>query len=100
MRVRIGHNRLEASKACVPTWGVDVGAPGGDLEQMEVERMLCQLKGSEKYCETGRGICCRSCREFPVCDKSCLNSPDRCGYAATEAPYRFVPTPRPRNTGR
>lgn len=62
--------------------------------------MLCQLKGSEKYCETGRGICSRSCREFPVCDKSCLNRPDRCGYAATETPYRFVPAPRPRKTGR
>lgn len=62
--------------------------------------MLCQLKGSEKYCETGRGICCRSCREFPVCDKSCLNSPDRCGYAAADLPWRMMPSPQAKKAGR
>ena len=37
--------------------------------------MQCLLKGSEKYCETGRGICCQSCMEYGTCDKACLNDP-------------------------
>ena len=57
--------------------------------------MLCQLKGSEKYCETGRGICCHFCREFPVCEKSCLNAPDRCGYAAADPVSFVLPVPKP-----
>ena len=31
--------------------------------------MQCLLKGSEKYCETGRGICCQSCMEYETCEK-------------------------------
>lgn len=56
--------------------------------------MHCQLKGSEKYCETGRGICCSSCADHDGCDKACLNDPGRCGYAGeTPEPYTLpVPT--------
>lgn len=57
--------------------------------------MLCQLKGSDKYCETGRGICCASCGDRKGCDKVCLNAPDRCVYA-DETPASFVlPVPKP-----
>lgn len=51
--------------------------------------MQCQLKGSEKYCETGRGVCCQSCMEYGTCEKACLNDPDRCGYAG-EKPSNYV----------
>ncbi len=60
--------------------------------------MQCLLKGSEQYCETGRGICCASCREREDCDN--LNAPSRCGYAAEEPACRMVPAPRPRKTWR
>ena len=57
--------------------------------------MQCLLKGSEKYCETGRGICCQSCMEYGTCEKACLNDPGRCGYAG-EKPASFVlPVPKP-----
>ena len=57
--------------------------------------MQCQLKGSEKYCETGRGICCQSCMEYGTCEKACLNDPGRCGYAG-QAPASFMlPVPKP-----
>lgn len=57
--------------------------------------MHCLLKGSEKYCETGRGICCASCGGRDACDKVCLNDPGRCGYAG-ERPASFVlPVPKP-----
>lgn len=57
--------------------------------------MQCQLKGSEKYCETGHGICCASCADREACDKACLNDPDRCRCAA-ETPINYVlPVPRP-----
>ena len=57
--------------------------------------MQCLLKGSEKYCENGRGICCQSCMEYGTCDKSCLNDPGRCGYAG-QAPASFMlPVPKP-----
>lgn len=52
--------------------------------------MQCLLKGSEKYCETGHGICCQSCMEYGTCEKACLNDPRHCGYAG------FVhPVPKP-----
>lgn len=57
--------------------------------------MRCALKGSEKYCETGRGICCASCAERQICDKVCLNSPERCGYAEKAPACRVLPAPRP-----
>lgn len=47
--------------------------------------MQCLLKGSEKYCETGRGICCQSCMEYGTCEKACLNDPRHCGYAGEKA---------------
>ena len=57
--------------------------------------MQCLLKGSEKYCETGRGICCASCGDRDGCDKVCLNDPSRCGCAG-EPPANFVlPVPKP-----
>lgn len=52
--------------------------------------MQCLLKGSEKYCETGRGICCQSCMEYGICEKACLNDPRHCGYAG-QAPASFTP---------
>lgn len=57
--------------------------------------MQCQLKGSEKYCETGRGICCQSCIEYGTCDKACLNDPGRCGYAAASPASFIPPVPKP-----
>ena len=62
--------------------------------------MRCQLKGSEQYCRTGRGICCASCGDHDECDRACLNEPGRCGYAAAEVFGQFVPVPRPKKTGR
>lgn len=52
--------------------------------------MHCQLKGSEKYGETGRGICCSSCADHDGCDKACLNDPGRCGCAG-ETPASYAP---------
>lgn len=43
--------------------------------------MRCLLKGSEHYCETGAGICCRDCPDAADCKKACANAPGRCGYA-------------------
>lgn len=44
-------------------------------------RLMCRLRGSDEYCVIGRGICCASCGIVDECDKACLNSPSRCGYA-------------------
>lgn len=61
--------------------------------------MQCLLKGSKKYRETGRGICCQSCMEYGTCEKACLNDPRHCGYAG-ERPAGFVhPVPKPRKGG-
>ena len=57
--------------------------------------MRCLLKGSEKYCETGRGICCASCRSRNGCDMACLNDPGRCGYAVEVPASRVPPVPVP-----
>lgn len=61
--------------------------------------MLCQLKGSEKYCETGHGTCCQSCMECGTCDKVCLNDPERCRYAVASVPIRCVPAQKSRKGG-
>ena len=57
--------------------------------------MQCLLKGSEKYCETGRGICCQSCMEYGTCEKACLNDPRHCGYAGEKPASSFHPVPKP-----
>ena len=44
-------------------------------------RLMCRLKGSDEYCEIGRGLCCTACGAAPECPKACLNSPISCGYA-------------------
>ena len=53
--------------------------------------MQCRLKGSEKYCETGRGICCQSCIEYGTCEKACLNDPGHCGYAGEKSATYTLP---------
>lgn len=55
--------------------------------------MRCGLRGSESYCEFGKGICCRSCERAAACEKACLNDPGRCGYR-TEIPAGYVPPER------
>ena len=55
--------------------------------------MRCQLKGSEQYCRTGRGICCASCGDHDTCERACLNDPGRCGYAGEDAAIRMIPAP-------
>ena len=55
--------------------------------------MQCLLKGIEKYCESGRGICCQSCMEYGTCEKACLNDPGRCGYAGEKPSNYVLPVP-------
>lgn len=61
--------------------------------------MQCLLKGSEKYCETGRGICCQSCMEYGTCEKACLNDPRHCGYAGEKPASSVHPIPKPGEGG-
>lgn len=62
--------------------------------------MQCGLKGSEKYCEPGRGICCSSCAYHDSCDKACLNDPGRCGCASDALASVVLPVPTPWKGGR
>lgn len=58
-------------------------------------RVMCQLRGSENYCEIGRGICCKTCDHRASCEKACMNDPARCGYSQSRPPNYVLPVPRP-----
>ena len=50
-RVRIGHSRLAASKACVPTRGIDVGALGG---RVPGRCAGCECRPARAFLSSGR----------------------------------------------
>ncbi len=34
-----------------------------------------------------RGLCCRNCKVYDLCDRACLNTPDRCRKQGTEMTF-------------
>lgn len=62
-------------------------------------RVECGLKAARLYCKVHPSRCCAACAACGNCERACLNTPERCGYARPLDTATYAPPGRLKGGG-
>ena len=57
-------------------------------------RRECGLRGAWQYCKQHPALCCKACPDLQVCERACMNTPERCGYMRHHDTATYAPPGR------